>query len=127
HGVDERRHGHLAAPVWWWKGRRGSPRMRTTPSTEVLCVRLLRRSSRNGAGLFRRNDVDDLAAALDAELDGAAGQREQRVVAATPDIAAGVEVGAALADDDLACVDDLAAETLHAETLGIGIATVLGG
>jgi hypothetical protein len=38
-----------------------------------------------------------------------------------------VEVGAALADDDLAGVDDLAAEALDAEPLGVGVATVLGG
>jgi hypothetical protein len=35
-----------------------------------------------------------------------------------------VEVGAALADDDLACLDDLATEPLDAEPLGGGVATV---
>jgi hypothetical protein len=35
-----------------------------------------------------------------------------------------VEVGAALADDDLARVDELAAEALDAESLGVGVATV---
>ena len=49
---------------------------------------------------------------------------EQRVVAATADVDAGVEVGAALADDDLAGLDDLAAEPLDAEPLGGGVATV---
>ena len=53
-------------------------------------------------------------------------QGEQRVVATTADAGAGVEVGAALADDDLAGVDDLAAEPLDAEALGVGVATVLG-
>jgi hypothetical protein len=37
-----------------------------------------------------------------------------------------VEVGATLADDDLAGADDLAAVPLHAEALGVGVATVLG-
>ena len=44
-----------------------------------------------------------------------------------PTPAAGVEVGAALAHDDLAGVDDLAAVPLDAEALGVGVATVLGG
>jgi hypothetical protein len=35
-----------------------------------------------------------------------------------------MEVGAALADDDLACLDDLAAEPLDAESLGVGVPTV---
>ena len=54
-------------------------------------------------------------------------QREQRVVAATADALAGVEVGAALADDDLARVHVLAAEALHAEPLGVGVAAVAAG
>jgi len=33
-------------------------------------------------------------------------------------------VGATLTDDDLACVDLLATETLHAEALSIGITTI---
>ena len=77
--------------------------------------------------LPRRDDVDDPAAAAGAELDRAGDEREQRVVAATADAVAGVEVGAALADDDLAGVDDLAAEALDAEALGVGVATVAGG
>jgi hypothetical protein len=75
--------------------------------------------------LLRRNhDVDDLAAALLTELDCTGSEGEQRVVAATANVGAGVEVGAALAKDDLARLDDLAAEALNAEVLGVGIATV---
>jgi hypothetical protein len=37
-----------------------------------------------------------------------------------------VEVRATLAHDDLAGLDDLSAEALHAEALGVGVATVLG-
>ena len=51
-------------------------------------------------------------------------QREQGVVAAAADPVARVEVGAALPDDDLAGVDQLAAEALDAEPLGVGVATV---
>ena len=73
-----------------------------------------------------RDDVDDPAAAAGAELDGAGDEREQRVVAAAADAVAGVEVGAALADDDLAGVDQLAAEALDAEALRVGVTTVAG-
>src|SRR6478672_9176621 len=73
-----------------------------------------------------RDHVDDAAAALGAELDVAADQGEQRVVAAAADAAARVEVGAALAHDDLAGVDQLAAVALHTEPLGVRVPTVLG-
>ena len=72
-------------------------------------------------------DVDDLAAALRTELDCACRKSEQRVVPAAADVDAGVEVGAALANNDLACVDNLAAETLHAETLRVRVAAVASG
>ncbi len=62
-----------------------------------------------------------------AELDRTGREGEQGVVAAAADVDAGVEVGAALADDDLARADDLAAEALHAEALRVGVATVAGG
>ena len=52
-----------------------------------------------------RLDVDDLAALALAELHRAVDQREQRVVATDADVLAGVEPGAALADDDRAGVD----------------------
>src|SRR5215212_11532564 len=54
-------------------------------------------------------------------------QREQRVVAATPHTVPGMEVGATLADDDLAGIDQLAAETLDAEPLRVRITAVSGG
>ena len=73
-----------------------------------------------------RDDVDDLATATTTELDRARGEREQRVIAAATHIGAGVEMCAALANDDLAGIDLLATETLHAEALGIGITAVPG-
>src|SRR5690606_41974902 len=42
------------------------------------------------------------------------------------DVRAGVEVRAALAHEDLARVDGLAAEALHAEALCVGVTTVAG-
>src|SRR5690554_802240 len=74
-----------------------------------------------------RNNVDDLAAALRAELDSTGREGEQRVVAATADVDARVEVGSALADEDFARADDLGAEALHAAALRVGIATVTSG
>src|SRR3954454_6311268 len=73
-----------------------------------------------------RNDVHDTATALGTELDVPADQREQGVVAAPADAAAGVEVGAALTHDDLAGVHQLATVALYTETLGVGVPTVLG-
>src|SRR6195952_824387 len=98
--------------------RRALPMLSGTPSR---WIRIRLRSS-----LPRRNDVDDATAPLGAELHVARDQREQGVVLATADAAAGVEVSAALAHDDLAGVDELTAVALHAEALGVGVATVLG-
>src|SRR5690606_19489357 len=75
---------------------------------------------------LRRNDADRLAAALLAELHGAGGKREQRVVSTAADVDTGVELGPALPDKDLAGVHDLAAEALDPKTLGVGVTTVAG-
>src|SRR6185312_15122393 len=74
-----------------------------------------------------RLDVDRLAAALGAELDGARDEGEERVVLAAADALPRVEVRAALADDDLAGVDDLAAEALDAQPLAVRVAAVPRG
>src|SRR5437764_12530305 len=67
-------------------------------------------------------DVAGVAAAL--ELDDAVDLGKQRVVRAQPDVGAGLEAGAALADQDGAAGDELPAEALHAEHLGIRIPPV---
>jgi len=72
------------------------------------------------------HNVDDASAAVRSELNPAGCEGEQGVVLAASHVVAGVEVGAALANDDLAGVDFLAAETLHAQALGIGVAAVTG-
>ena len=64
-----------------------------------------------------RNGRDSNAQRLGVKRFGgqvvsAGAEGEQRVVATAPDVLAGVEVGAALAHDDLAGADDLAAEAL---------------
>ena len=61
------------------------------------------------------------------ELDPACNKREQGVVAAAADADARVEVRAALANQDLAGVDDLAAEPLHAKALGVRVTSVPAG
>src|SRR5688572_21489947 len=58
------------------------------------------------------------------ELHDAADLGEQGVVLAAPDVAAGEEAGAALAHDDRAALDGLAAERLDPEALRLGIAAV---
>jgi hypothetical protein len=73
------------------------------------------------------NDVDDPTAAARAEFNGTCLQSEQGVVAATANARTGVEVGAALADDDFASGNYLAAEALDAEVLGVGVTTVASG
>jgi hypothetical protein len=72
-------------------------------------------------------DVHHATTATGAEFDLAGAEREQGVVATTTNALTGVEVGATLADEDLACVDLLAAEPLHAEALRVRVATVTGG
>src|SRR5450756_1544774 len=96
--------------------RRGGAPHRCAPSSKRLC--------RSGLG---ENDVDALAATTGAELHRTWSQREQRVIAAAADVQARVEVGAALANDDLAGRHDLTTEALHAETLSVRVTTVARG
>src|SRR5690625_5011521 len=69
------------------------------------------------------DDADHAAVALAAELDGARGQREQCVVVPATHAVTGVDLGAALAHQDLAGEDGLAAEALDAKALEIGRAS----
>jgi hypothetical protein len=63
------------------------------------------------------NHVYNAAATLGAELDSAGSESEQSVVLALANVCAWVEVGAALANEDLACVYNLACVALDAEAL----------
>src|SRR5262245_17142338 len=91
--------------------------------TELLAARASAPRRRSGLG---RHDRHGLAAALGAELHRARGEREERVVATAADQVARVELGAPLADEDLAGADDLTAEPLHAQALSGGVTTVTG-
>ena len=70
------------------------------------------------------DDVDDLAIAAHRELDLTVRECEQRVVLADAHVLARVEVGATLANQNVASHDGFAAELLHTEVLEIRIATV---
>ena len=70
-------------------------------------------------------DADEAAAAPTVlELDVTSDQREKRVVLALPHIFSGLMLGAALANQDRAGVDELSAEALYAQPLPVGIAAV---
>jgi hypothetical protein len=85
-----------------------------------------RRGEPRGAGLGGRGgrgiDVDAPVAAVEADV--AVGEGEEGVIAAHADVIAGVELGAALADEDGAGGNELAAVTFHAETLAVAVAAV---
>ena len=68
------------------------------------------------------HEIDLERARHDLERCRAAGENPDDAA----DAAARVEVGATLADDDLAGVDGLAAEALHAEALRVRVAAVAG-
>lgn len=73
------------------------------------------------------NDAYFLFFAVDVlELNHAVAQSEEGMVAADADEISGVDFGAALAQDDRARQNILTAETLHAESLRVGIASVFG-
>ena len=66
----------------------------------------------------------NLAASALRELDGAFAESEQRVVLAAADVLAGLEVSAALTNNDVASDNMLATVALHAEALCAGVATI---
>src|SRR3954449_2088587 len=85
------------------------------------------RRETEGSSDLDRGDGHGLAAPAGAEGHRTRLEREQRVVAAAAHAETRVEVRAALPDDDLAGLHDLAAEALDAEPLGVGVAAVAGG
>jgi hypothetical protein len=72
-----------------------------------------------------RFDGDKAAGAATVdELDAAIDFSEEGVVGAAADVEAGLNPGAALADDDGTAGDNLASEELDAEALCVGVAAV---
>ena len=62
---------------------------------------------------------------LALELDLAVNQSEESVILADTDIVAGMDSGAALSDNDIACNDGLTVSLLYAKALRLTVATVL--
>src|SRR5262249_27123139 len=79
--------------------------------------------SRLARGCRNRVHVDAASAAIKAHR--AVHEREDRVVATEADIPARLELRPALADEDVAGDDALAAEFFHAEPLADAVAAVL--
>ena len=92
------------------------------------------RLSRGQTEVYGKAYVGDLslgsnvhATTLAVEEYAAINQGEDGVVAAHAYALTGVELGATLANDDVAGDNSLATELLHAEALAAGIATVTNG
>src|SRR6266849_488959 len=83
---------------------------------------------RGGLGLLSRQDTDEAAVTAPVlELHEASNHREERVVLALPDVFSGLVLGAALAHQDRAGVDQLPAEALDSQPLAVRIAAVCRG
>src|SRR5215472_11180784 len=95
----------------------------STQTNKSPVVRGLRSGSQEASAAL---DLDRLAVARASHgiADLAVDEREQRVVTAGADVLAGVELGAALANDDRAGRHRLAAEHLDAEHLRLRVAAV---
>src|SRR5262249_32402029 len=84
-----------------------------------------RRDGEEGSGGLR-GDTDELVGALALDAHVAGRPREPRVVHAQADIGSRLGAGSAVANEYAAGGDELAAEALHPEHLGIGVAPVPG-
>src|SRR6266851_8760947 len=83
---------------------------------------------RSGLGLRSRLDADEAAVtALVFELYEAGNEREKRVVLALTDVFSRLVLGAALAHQNCAGVDELPAKALDAQPLAVRIAAVCRG
>lgn len=72
-----------------------------------------------------RNLLAILAQTLETNL--AVYQSEEGIVASDPNVGAGMNVGAPLANKDVSGENELTVGALHAKTLGLGVTTVFGG
>src|SRR3546814_470116 len=97
------------------------------PAPFPLICFVCSRERRVGLRLRREHRYERATGLAVVELHMAVGGGEQGVILAHADVLAGMHLGAALADDDIARNDGLAAELLDAEALGLGVATVARG
>lgn len=78
--------------------------------------------------LLNSIDADLFAVSAHAlKLHFAVNQGKQRIIRTTANVVAGVDVRAALLDEDVARKDKLAVRPLRAKALGLGITAVTGG
>src|SRR5262245_13489697 len=118
--------GHFSIASWWPGGH--MPRGRTGLRSALdLCLALRRNLVRRRAARGSLDHAHGPPVTYPAERDHPVDEREQGVVLAAADARSGVEVGAALAHDDLARVDQLAAEALDAQPLGSRVTAVAAG
>lgn len=76
-------------------------------------------------GLFGRDDADVFASfGFGLVFDLAVNFAENGMVFAHTDVVAGMELGSALADDDVTCYDSFAAVFFNTQELGIAVTTV---
>ena len=75
--------------------------------------------------LYRVDGAHFAILTLAFKLDMTVDLCKQGVVAANTDIVAGMDVRASLANQNIAREDKLTVRTLHAQSLGLGITTVL--
>ena len=61
------------------------------------------------------------------ETDLAVYQCEQGIIAADPNVLAGMDVSASLANQNIACQNELTICTLYAQSLGLGVTAVTSG
>ena len=91
----------------------------------TLIKPFLRVGATGFGGGFSGEDADKTAhAAFVFEVDDSGDEGEESVVFAAADVEAGLALGAALADEDGAGIDELPAETLGAEALTLGVTPV---
>ena len=65
--------------------------------------------------------------ALALELDGAVNQSEQGIILTNANVDTGMDMGASLANQNVASQNELTVSALYTQTLGLGITAVLGG
>lgn len=76
-------------------------------------------------GLVGSSKLDVYTSSGAVEFHLAISQGKNRIVASEPDVAAGLEFGAALANNNIARDHRFAAEFLNTETLALAVASVL--
>ena len=108
-------------------GKRVDPKRAGSTMAKDGDAGAVRPGERRFEALVRFDDADAAAVLTESlEPDRAGDLRKERIVLSAADVAAGMNSCAALAHDDRSGGDELAGEALHAESLTVAVATVLG-